>query len=477
MDLKEWCEKDEKLHSELAEEYWKLYVGLPHDESAIERLENERAGHAKVFLDNWKEPQELFEVAVGSIVSQKTFKLQLKLKEIRETKVVSSKHKFNGKPVNWYTWRQFAAQASDEERKEVFDEFIKLSDHLDPVIKEFFETSKRVFGEYGLDPYEMYLRDHKVSHEGLKTFLEHLRDKVHPKFVRLAHDYSRKLFGREFAYYDDLYAFRNNIAKGLKLPDFDPVDKVIQTAKELGFSPGDIVVDTEDRPSKESTAFCMPVCIPTDVRMSYKPEDRLNDLTSCYHEYGHALHDSSISPDLPYETRYLMSEGTCETFSTLFEMLCHDPHYLQHKLGFSGELAQETAKRLNFIWTLACAFYCANSLFRVDYWKNVIPHENCDELYAKHIKACMGVDIPGAYWKLHHILPERLMYVPSYMLAEARSTGIIKRLHDEFGKNWWEHVPAGIYIHELMKSGADSPVGEFSDVSPDPIVELIVDNA
>ena len=27
-----------------------------------------------------------------------------------------------------------------------------------------------------------------------------------------------------------------------------------------------------------------------------------------------------------------------------------------------------------------------------------------------------GFDIPGEYWLLHHILPEAVMYVPSYLL-------------------------------------------------------------
>ena len=153
-----------------------------------------------------------------------------------------------------------------------------------------------------------------------------------------------------------------------------------------------------------------------------------------------------------------------ETFSILFESLIHDPTFLHYKLGIDKDVAHEVVERMRFSRLYSTAFYCANSLFRIQTWEHKIPFDHWDALYAKEIKECMGVEMPGNYWQLHHILPESLMYVPSYLLADIRATEIIDRCHDEFGRHWWQEKAAGIHIKNLMKDGADSPAGTFEGI-------------
>ncbi len=474
MNLQEWRDIAEDISTETSEEYWKLSVGLPYDEKKIAMLEKKGAEHARIFLSNWKEPKDIYESCVGSLVSEKVFKFGLQITEIRKSKIVSSKHKFKGKYVSWQTWRQFASSADDKQRKEVFDEFIKLTSEISPVIKQLFETATKMFAEYKLDPLDMYLDDHKMSYDALKHFVEKLRDAVKKPFQREYKRYCKELFGRAPEYYDDFYTLRNKLFENIKLPKTDAIAKILETAKNLGFDVSKIKLDKEDRPDKYASPFCSSIRVPTDVRVSFKPENPVNDLSSVYHEYGHALHGVSIDPKLPYEIRCMLSEGCCETFSTLFELMVHDPYFLEKHLGYPRVLAEDLVKRLNFSWLYAAAFYCANSLFRLEYWHAKIPHEKCSALYAKYIKACTGIDLPGEYWMLHHILPESLMYVPSYLLAESRSAEITAKLRADFGKTWWENKGAGIYIKNLMKPGADSPVGDFGKITPEFLVNAMI---
>jgi hypothetical protein len=66
-------------------------------------------------------------------------------------------------------------------------------------------------------------------------------------------------------------------------------------------------------------------------------------------------------------------------------------------------------------------FYPANSLMKLEYWKENLSIHQASELYSRLIKEYTGFKMPGEYWLLHHILPESIMYVPSYLLAAVRA--------------------------------------------------------
>jgi hypothetical protein len=281
-------------------------------------------------------------------------------------------------------------------------------------------------------------------------------------FLKQFKEYTTKILGRAPRYYDDFYYMRNIIFKDLPHAKINPIKLIIRTLNKLKFSTKSIKLDDKDRPRKYASPFCSFVKIPTDVRVSYKCENPINDLATMYHEYGHAAHASTISAKLPFWKKYLTSMGLAETFSTLFEDLIHNELFLKEEIKLSTKVAQELIRRINFVRLYAITFYCANSLFRIETWEKQVPFEQWDALYAKWIKKCMGVQLPGAYWKLHHILPESLMYVPSYLLAMIRSAEIHSDLENKFGKRWWNKPKAGQHIKQLMAPGTDSPAGNFS---------------
>jgi hypothetical protein len=303
-----------------------------------------------------------------------------------------------------------------------------------------------------------------MSLKTLKRTMQHLRDGCHREFVRQWTHYTEEIVGRKPAYYDDFYFMRNAVFSKLPHINVDPIASMLRTAKELGFDPSKILLDKEDRPDKYASPFCSFVKVPTDVRVSYKPENPVNDLSSVYHEYGHALHATSIRADLPYWDKYVTNNGLNETFSILFESIIHDVHYLHHQLGIDEAAAEDIVRRLRFARLYSVAFYAANSLFRIDSWEKKVPFDQWDALYARHLKECMGVDMPGNYWQLHHILPESVMYVPSYLLADINAVHIVDECANEWGREWWREKAAGVSIKNLMKDGAQSPCGTFENV-------------
>ncbi|OLC83267.1 MAG: hypothetical protein AUJ08_05605 [Thaumarchaeota archaeon 13_1_40CM_3_50_5] len=107
-------------------------------------------------------------------------------------------------------------------------------------------------------------------------------------------------------------------------------------------------------------------------------------------------------------------------------------------------------------------FYTANSLMKAEFWRKKLSMEKASDLYAKLIKEYTGLEMPGEYWLLHHILPDAIMYVPSYLLAAVRAAELDRHLRDRFGDEWWTRTEAGSHIREIMEPGAKIDLSRFS---------------
>ncbi len=463
--LQQWCKRQEELGVSARKEYWNMQVGLPYSTKKIGLLEKKSLLHANVFLKNWKKPETLYWEAVGSIAGSKTYKLSLKLDDLRRTVVSSKKHSFNGKPVTWTTWRQYAVTAADNERKEVFDTLITKSKIIAPIIHKRFDIIKKIYARHKMEPLDVYCKEHHMSLANLKAVIAELQEYAKPLLTKQWRTMSNKFLSRNPTYYDDMYFMRNTVFSHLNIPKkINPISEIRRVLTKQNFSLQAITVDAQNRPHKYPSPFCSFIKIPSDVRVSYKAEQIANDLNSVFHEFGHAAHATTISEDLPYWTRYSLSEGLSETFSTLYENILHDKRFLIEEVQLPEQTAEEFVHGLEFIKLYAIAFYCANSLFKIDYFEKQLTPDQCDANYAAHIKKCMGITVPGEYWKLHHILPEALLYVPSYLLAMIRAAELGQKLKNKYG-SWWNSKEAGAEIRELMRPGADSCVGVFEKLN------------
>ncbi len=463
-DLAYWEKKAEQLNTSLADEYFKLEVGKKYSKQRIAHLEAQNNTHAQYFLEHFRTPRPLFIDCVNKVVKANTYKLTLQLHAARRTKICVKNILFNRVPVCWTNWRQFVVRAPDKKRKAVFDAFIKKTPVITPFIKKFFDAAKETYTLQGLDPLLVYCEEHKITVEQLKEILYSLGNAVKIPFQQTFEQLTQKFLGRKPEYYDDFYFMRNlafeDMTQGFKSVNSEKYMRKL--LHELGFKTDAITVDSEDRPKKYPSPFCSFVKIPTDIRVSYKPENPLQTAIALYHEFGHAAHASSIQASLSYDKKYVLSEGLAETFSIFFENILADKNYLVQVLHLSQEYATTLVQRIRFTEQYAIAFYVANSLLKIAQWENLLTPEQMNEVYAKQLKDWLGFDMDGAYWQLHHILPESLMYVPSYLLAMVQAHQFTEQLKKTYGTWWWAHKRAGQEIKAMMVQGADSPLADFS---------------
>jgi len=136
-------------------------------------------------------------------------------------------------------------------------------------------------------------------------------------------------------------------------------------------------------------------------------------------------------------------------------------------------LITKLISRTHFMELFFVTFYSANSLMKLEYWKENLSIDQACDVYSRMIKEYTGFDIPGQYWLLHHILPESIMYVPSYLLAAVRAAELDMYMKNRFGDKWWTEKESGRNLREIMKPGVEIDLSIFSKLDSSIFVKEI----
>ena len=491
MNLQQWCELDELIYVSQADEEYKQYAGLDFKKEIIEQLAEIKLNNSKILIDFFSNPRLLLLGAIEDIAYSKNKRLELELHNTRNEKVSSSKYKFEGSAVNWSTWRQFNSHEKDHtKRKELFDEFILKTRYITPIIEKRFLSIKQVYEEYGyskvepkeenkLDTLSAYLEHENISYDKLIEFIKSMGERAKKPFEESSMDIGRTILGKEPEYYDDFYFFRNKIYSDIdsNFLAVDPLISVKKTLRAMEFDLSRIHFDTENRRNKYPSPICFFVRIPRDIRILYKRESPYFDFQACFHETGHAMHASSIDENNEYWNKYRIPMGIAEVFSTFLEGLTKNSSYVNPLLGLNKDdkVMNKLISRNRFMELFFVTFYAANSLMKIEYWKRNLSIDQACKLYSRLIKEYTGLEIPGEYWLLHHILPESIIYVPSYLLAAVRAAELNTYMKNRFGDKWWTEKESGKNLREIMKSGASIDLSTFSNLDSSIFVKEITE--
>jgi hypothetical protein len=163
--------------------------------------------------------------------------------------------------------------------------------------------------------------------------------------------------------------------------------------------------------------------------------------------------------------KYRFPMGIAEAFSIFLEKLTKNTGYLSsalsHPIKDQNTLNKLTSKN-RFMELFFVTFYAANSLMKLEYWKENLSIDKASKLYARLIKEYTGFEIPGEYWLLHHILPESIMYVPIYLIAAVRAAELDFFISNKHGDKWWTEKEAGKDLRGIMSPGAKMDLSIFS---------------
>jgi len=133
--LSAWAIVDESYSILFRHENWKNNNGLEFDENFMKNISEQKARHAELFLSGSRRPRRLFMKCVSDVSESKKTPISLELDKARAEKIVSKSKRFHGRPVNWKSWRQFNARADAKSRKQVYNELVKKTPIIRPLIR------------------------------------------------------------------------------------------------------------------------------------------------------------------------------------------------------------------------------------------------------------------------------------------------------------------------------------------------------
>lgn len=211
-------------------------------------------------------------------------------------------------------------------------------------------------------------------------------------------------------------------------------------------------VDAEDRPNKDSRAFCAAVEIPEEVYLVFKPVGGAEDCAAFLHEAGHAWHYALTDPALPYEDRGLAtSYALTEVYSFLMEMLLQNERWLMEMLGLSADDATEVARREKIVDLFQLRRHLGKFAYEMRYYDNPLNDERNRAIYADCMSRFTGFNYP----------PERYMadidadlYSVDYMRAWLTEAALRQHLERNFGgQAWFQSPKAGDFLRTLWHEG------------------------
>lgn len=250
---------------------------------------------------------------------------------------------------------------------------------------------------------------------------------------------------------------RADIARFFRAPGLDaafPGDQLISSFTEtmagLGLGLADqpnIILDTEQRPTKTPRAYCAPVRVPQEVYLVVPRVGGREDFAAIFHEGGHAQHYAHADPSLAAEYRYLGDNSVTESFAFLLEHITEEPGWISAALGQDPEpvAAHVGAVRLYFLRR-----YAAKLTYELELHGPGADLKALPARYAELLGRASGVPWTQETW-LDDV--DGGFYVAAYLRAWALETRWASSLRERFGDAWFGDPRAGDWLAGLWRHG------------------------
>lgn len=250
---------------------------------------------------------------------------------------------------------------------------------------------------------------------------------------------------------------RSDMARFFRAPALDgafPSDRLIPSFEEtmdglgLGLdSQPNIVLDTEQRPTKTPRAYCAPVHVPDEVYLVVPRVGGREDYAAIFHEGGHAQHYANADRGLAAEYRYLGDNSVTESFAFLLEHITEEPRWISETLGCDPEpvASHIAAERLYFLRR-----YAAKLTYELELHSGSADLSRMPARYAELLGRATGIEWTPETW-LDDV--DGGFYVAAYLRAWALEERWAASLRERSGERWWTEPAAGEWLTGVWSQG------------------------
>jgi hypothetical protein len=242
----------------------------------------------------------------------------------------------------------------------------------------------------------------------------------------------------------------------LPLDDLFPARHLASTAQrlfeEMGLpsdASGRLSLRLEGRPAKLPGALVAGLQIPADVVVALGPLGGAQDYRALLHALGQAYPLTSISPEAPFEDRFLGDRSANEGFGFCFERLLIDPGFLGRHLNAKGREAWETARLIAIDALARLRKDCARLI-----WDHALfsegPRAELRSLYGETLRRALKADWPAGRW----LWDAEPWFDAAHRL---QGLGLEAVLHaallETANEDYWRNPKTGSFLKRLFAQG------------------------
>jgi hypothetical protein len=463
-DLEAYSRGAEGFVSELDREYHLHFSGQKPDYRVREVYERHRGLFGREAIDALRSASHedesetsrratlLLELAVGGFLGLACAELEAEIAR-REAEL---ELELDGERIPYRRAPVEQANEEDRERRAALEaeRFELLAERLNPLHLEALERTHALIVELGWPSYARACAELSgIDLWGLAEQCRRFLEATDPAYEELLDPELEQVLGMRLA-----AIRRSDLARFFRAPDLDAlfppaqlVESFARTMAGIGLDlagQSNVVLDTEERPTKTPRAYCSPVRVPEEVYLVVPRIGGREDYAALFHEGGHAEHYANMDPALPAEFRHLGDNSITESFAFLLEHVIEQPRWLGDVLGSrdgDGVISHVRAVKLFFLRRYAAKIAYELELHGEDPDLGAMP-----ERYAELLGSATRVQWDSATW-ISDV--DGGFYVARYLRAWALEAKWRAALREHFGDAWFGEAAAGSWLVDIWRRG------------------------
>ncbi|MGH9852541.1 MAG: hypothetical protein ACREBD_22115 [Blastocatellia bacterium] len=244
---------------------------------------------------------------------------------------------------------------------------------------------------------------------------------------------------------------------------FLPRERMLGVYRELfsafGFNSekqSNLTIDSEPRPDKQPRAFCSPIRVPGEIKLSINLTGGQANYREFLRETGHAQHYAWTSRDIYPEFRVGGDRAVIVAWGLLFENLTLDERWLMATFGFAEnrEFRHATA-----VFRLMRQRRCAALL---DYEIEFHSGGMASGAGARYAELMADAERERRDETEHLRSLDDAFYAADFLRASAFESQMRAYLRTQFGQRWWASRKAGETLIDLWNTGQRYMVEELA---------------
>jgi hypothetical protein len=481
-DLESYSQRAEQFVSELDREYHLHFSGQQAEyrlEDVYERNRDLFGREAIVELreaaagdgETGRRAELLLELAVGGFLGLASAAEEAEIAR-REAQI---ELRLNGDAIPYRRAPSEQANESDPQRRAELEaaRLELLAEQINPLHRENLERTHILIRELGWESYVEACE--QLSRIDLRRLADQARrflEATDPLYEQVMDPQLERVLGKKLA-----ETKRSDLARFFRAPGLDEgfpaatlVESFARTMAGIGLdldAQPNVLLDTEERPTKTPRAYCAPVRVPQEVYLVVAPIGGQLDYEALFHEGGHTEHYANVDPSLPFEFRHLGDNSVTESYAFLLEHLVSQPSWLVSALPSAD--AQAVADQALAVKLFFLRRYSAKLAYELELHGNGADLERMPARYAELLGGASRIDWPSETW-LDDV--DGGFYVACYLRAWALEANWREALRERFGERWFAEKAAGEWLVGLWRRGQRQRADELAAETIDREIDL-----